>query len=89
MATQWFIYLMQDLVWTTVLLTAPIIGVSLLVGLLVSMLQTVFGLQEQTLSFAPRLMAVAATLLVGLPWFLSVSMAFTARMLQYMIETAQ
>lgn len=89
MASEWFVYLMQDLVWTTVLLTAPIIGVSLLIGILVSMLQTIFGLQEQTLSFAPRLIAVAATFLVGLPWFLSVGMAFTARMLQYMNEVAQ
>lgn len=88
MSPEWFTYLSQDLVWTTLLLALPVIVVSLVVGLGVSVFQTVFGIQEQTLSFAPRLLAVAATFLFGLPWFLSVSLGFTARMLAHLQELA-
>ena len=72
----------RDLVLTTALLSGPTILVSMLVGTIVSILQAITSIQEQTLSFAPRMIAVFLVLLVTLPWTLRVATAFTLRMLQ-------
>ncbi len=51
-----------------VVLSLPFVGVALVVGLVVSVLQAATQVQEQTLSFAPKLVAVALTLVVLGPW---------------------
>jgi flagellar biosynthetic protein FliQ len=61
---------------TALLLVAPALLVGLLVGLVVSLFQTITSLQEQTLAIVPKLLAVGATLLVLLPWSLSVLREF-------------
>ena len=63
--------LSSDMLWTAVLLAAPVIGVSTLVGLLVSILQVVTQIQESSLSFVPKLMAAVGALLVFGGWMLS------------------
>ncbi len=73
----------RDLVITTALLTAPTILVSVIVGTLVSILQTITSVQEQTLSFAPRMAAVYAVVLLTLPWSLGLLLDFTYRMMQH------
>ena len=62
----------SDMLWTAIKLAAPLIGVTTLVGLLVSILQTVTQIQESSLSFVPKLIAAAAVLLVLGGWMLSV-----------------
>ena len=52
-------------------LTLPVLAVGLLVGLVVSLLQAVTQVQEQTLSFIPKIFAMAGALFLLLPWFLS------------------
>jgi flagellar biosynthetic protein FliQ len=63
--------LTSDMLWTAVLIAAPVIGVSTLVGLLVSILQVVTQIQESSLSFVPKLIAAVGTLLVLGGWMLS------------------
>lgn len=63
--------LTSDMLWTAVLIAAPVIGISTLVGLLVSILQVVTQVQESSLSFVPKLIAAVATLLVLGGWMLS------------------
>ncbi|HVJ87959.1 MAG TPA: flagellar biosynthetic protein FliQ [Caulifigura sp.] len=79
----------RDLVMTAMLLSLPAVGASLLVGLVVSILQTVTSVQEQTLSFAPRLVAVGAIILLTLPWSLQVAQGFTIRMVDRFAEAAR
>lgn len=79
----------QDLLLTVMLLSSPAIFVSLIVGLAVSLMQTVTSIQEQTLSFAPRIMAVGAIMLLTLPWTLQQSTAFTLRMMERMLQVTQ
>lgn len=55
---------------TALLVAAPILGLVLLVGLLVSLLQAVTGIQEPTLSFVPKLLVVAGVLFFLGPWML-------------------
>lgn len=79
----------RDLLMTTIWLAGPAVLVSLVVGLGVSLLQTITSVQEQTLSFAPRIVAVGLVLVLMLPWMLQQSSAFTMRMLTRMAEVTQ
>ena len=73
----------RDMLITAMLLAAPAVLTSLVVGLLVSLLQTVTSIQEQTLSFVPRMVAVGAVLMLTLPWALKMATTFSVRMLQH------
>ena len=72
----------NGLLWTGLLLVAPAVVVSLFVGLLMSIFQTVTSIQEQTLSFAPRILAVGAVISVTLAWNIQVVSAFTINVIQ-------
>ncbi len=74
---------------TTGLLCLPPLLVSLLVGILISVFQAVTSVQEQTMSFVPRLAAVAVVIIVALPWSLQLLMTYATRMLQRIAEAAQ
>jgi len=79
----------QDFLITAMWLSGPAIVVSLVVGLLISLAQTVTSVQEQTLSFAPRIVAVGAVMLLTLPWMLQQSSAFTMRMMERLLQVTQ
>jgi flagellar biosynthetic protein FliQ len=81
--------IMRDLLLTALVLTLPSVAASLLVGGVISILQTVTSIQEQTLSFAPRIIAVALVMIVTLPWSLKMAMGFTSRIMFHMLETMQ
>ena len=73
--------LTSDTLWTAILLAAPIIGITTLVGLAVSVLQVVTQVQESSLTFVPKLIAAAAVLLVLGGWMLSTLAQFAARLI--------
>ncbi len=70
-----------DIFKTTILFSlyvvAPFLGVMLVVGLLTSLFQSVTSLQEPTLTFAPKLLALSGTLLLLTPWLLRTLSEFT------------
>ncbi len=76
--------LARNAILITALLAAPLLIVALLIGLLVSVFQTVTQIQEQTLSFVPKLLGVGATFLVALPWMLQLLVEYTARLFRAM-----
>ena len=61
---------------TTLIVSAPILGLALVVGLAVSVLQAMTQLNEATLTFVPKVVAVFAAILVFLPWMLGVLTSF-------------
>ena len=79
----------RELVLTTALLCLPPLLASLLVGVLISVFQAVTSVQEQTLSFVPRLAAVGLVIIVALPWSLQLLMTYATRMMQRISEAAQ
>lgn len=83
------IYVGRQLLWMCLLLVAPVVAVSLVVGLFISIAQTVTSIQEQTLSFAPKIIAVTAALILMLPWYLSTLQAFTTTMFQFLTEVVR
>jgi len=64
--------------FTTILLVGgPVLLVSLIIGLIISLFQAITSLQEITLTFVPKIIAVFITLLVALPWMVKVMVGFT------------
>ena len=76
----------RETLYTALLLSLPTVVVSLAVGLLVSIFQTVTSIQEQTLSFAPRIVAVGVAIAITLPWSLQVLTRFSHRMFMIVAE---
>jgi flagellar biosynthesis protein FliQ len=62
--------------YVAMLLTAPPLIVALAVGLIVSFFQAATQINEQTLSFIPKLVAVTLTLVLAGPWMLSVALDY-------------
>lgn len=60
--------LARDAVMLTLLLSVPIMGVAMLAGLLISIGQAVTQIQDQTLSFVPKIVLMLVTALLILPW---------------------
>ncbi|MCX5750882.1 MAG: flagellar biosynthesis protein FliQ [Candidatus Saganbacteria bacterium] len=65
-------------VMTTLMMSLPIIGVGLIVGFIISLFQAVTQIQEQTLTFVPKLIAVLLMIVVTAPWMFSILMSFTS-----------
>ena len=63
--------------WVTLEVSLPILGVSLVVGLLVSIFQAVTQLQEPTLTFIPKILAVVVVIVVAGPWMMNTMLGFT------------
>ena len=65
---------------TALFLAGPLLGVALVVGLIVSVVQAVTSIQEQTLSFVPKLFAVGAVFLFLLSWMLQLMVRYTTEL---------
>jgi len=69
--------LMRQLVREAMILAAPLLISAVVLSLLLSLMQTLTSLQEQSLTSVPRLALIAGILLVGMPWFLERLAAYT------------
>ncbi len=87
MTTSLVVQIGRELMLTAMLLVMPTVLVSLAIGLTISIFQTITSIQEQTLTFAPRIVAVGLVFILTLPWSLRILMNFTYRMLQQAAET--
>ena len=72
----------------SLLLVAPVVVVSLAVGLIISIAQTITSIQEQTLTFAPRIVAVVGIVIYLTPWYLKELKDFTMGIFETMSEVA-
>jgi flagellar biosynthetic protein FliQ len=66
---------------TMLLVAAPMLGFGLLVGLVVSIFQAVTQINEMTLTFVPKILAVSVAILIFLPWMIRVMVSFTSRLI--------
>ncbi len=62
--------LLRQLMKESMILAAPVLIAAALISFVLSLVQTLTSLQDQSLTTVPRLAAVAAILLVGMPWYL-------------------
>jgi flagellar biosynthetic protein FliQ len=72
--------LLRHAIAVALLSTGPLLITALVVGVVISLLQAVTQIQEQTVSFVPKLLAVALVGLLTLPWMLQ-------QLVQYLTET--
>ena len=69
--------ILRQLMKESMILAAPLLIATVLLSFLLSMVQTLTSLQEQSLTSVPRLGAICMILLVGMPWFLARLSAYT------------
>jgi flagellar biosynthesis protein FliQ len=80
MTNQTVLTIAQEALQITVLVSAPLLATALLVGLLVSVFQAATQINEMTLSFIPKLLAMFAVLIVSGPWILSMLVDYMQRL---------
>ena len=66
----------RDTIFNIVIVSAPLLLISLIVGLIISIFQTVTSIQEQTLTFVPKILAVFVTMLLVGSWMMNTMIAF-------------
>jgi len=72
----------QEALWMMLLISAPVLGIILLVGLLVSLFQAVTQINEATLAFVPKLVAAMAVFAIAGPWMLTSLVEYIRRTLE-------
>jgi flagellar biosynthetic protein FliQ len=81
--------LLKTMMTNAVTLSTPILMTAMLIGLAVSLFQSVTSIQEQTLTFVPKALAIVAVLIVLMPWMLRILMEFATAMISKMPQMAQ
>jgi len=71
----------KEAIEITLYLSLPILGISLIVGLLVSLFQAVTQIQEATLTFVPKIVAMFISLLFLLPWMMNKMIHYTEQII--------
>ena len=86
MTAEMVIGLAKNAMETTLLISAPLLLSGLVIGLMVSIFQAVTQIQEMTLTFIPKIVAVFLALLIFFPWMLEIMTAFTTNMFNKISE---
>ena len=66
----------RDAIFNIIIVSAPLLLVSLIIGLIISIFQTVTSIQEQTLTFVPKILAVFITLMLAGSWMMNTMIEF-------------
>jgi flagellar biosynthetic protein FliQ len=74
--------------WVTALISMPILGVSLVVGLIISIFQATTSIQEQTLTFVPKLIAIVLAIVIFGPWMVGTLMEFSTQLFDMIPQMA-
>lgn len=81
MSSDFALALTNEMLWTAILISAPVLGLSMLVGLIISIFQVVTQVQEMSLTFIPKILTVAVTLIVFGPWMMALLLRFSSSMI--------
>jgi flagellar biosynthetic protein FliQ len=77
MSPDFIVGIASETIKVTLLISAPMLLMGLLIGLIVSIFQAVTQIQEMTLVFVPKIIAVLVALIVVLPWMMNVLVTYT------------
>jgi flagellar biosynthetic protein FliQ len=80
MTEELIIEVLKDVFYTTFMILLPILSVSLVVGIFISIFQAATSIQEMTLTFVPKLIATGIVIIFLLPWIIDKMVAITTRM---------
>jgi flagellar biosynthesis protein FliQ len=84
MNQEFIIYLARQGLEMSLLVSLPVLAVTIIVGIIVGMLQAVTSVRDQTIGMVVKLLCVGATLLLAGHWMLQLSMEFTAKVFNQM-----
>lgn len=74
------IQLLRESLMTTLIVSAPMLGIGMLVGLIVSIFQTTTSIQEQTLTFIPKIIAIFLSIIIFGAWMIRTLVNFTSHL---------
>lgn len=77
MNVDYVIFISRETLMTAVYILVPILGTGLIVGIAVSLFQTVTSIREMTLTFIPKMAFVGLVIMLLIPWFLDILTSFT------------
>jgi flagellar biosynthetic protein FliQ len=69
------------MLYLSTILSLPVLGTALIVGLVIGLLQAITSIQEQTLSFVPKLLAIVAAFVVFGPWMMRLLVQYTGEII--------
>ena len=81
--------LLKSAMFQAVTLAAPVLLTAMVIGLLISLFQSVTSIQEQTLTFVPKALCIVGMLVVIMPWILRSLMEFTIAVIQKIPQMVQ
>jgi flagellar biosynthesis protein FliQ len=81
MTTEFIIRIGKETTMTILLVAAPMLLSGLIVGLLITMFQTVTQLRDQTLTFVPKIVAIITAVIFFFPWIVQVLVSYTIKIL--------
>jgi flagellar biosynthetic protein FliQ len=79
--------LAREGVWTMILVAGPVMIVGLLVGVVIALFQALTQIQEMTLVFVPKILAIFVTILISLPFMSQVLESFMSRVAEMILTT--
>lgn len=82
MNSQMVLTMGQEALLMLLMVSAPVLGVALVVGLLVSLFQAITQIHEATLAFVPKLLAVVAVFTIAGPWMLTMLVEYIRRSME-------
>ncbi len=80
MSQQFIIHLGREVFMTAVMVASPMLLAGLIVGVSISVMQTATSIQEQTLTFIPKIIAVVVSLILFMPWMMNTLLDFTVQL---------
>ena len=79
--------LAREAVWTMILVAGPTMIIGLLVGVVIALFQALTQIQEMTLVFVPKILAIFVTILISLPFMSQLLEAFMGRVTEMILTT--
>ncbi len=81
MTEELVVEILKEVFYTTFLILLPVLGVSLVVGVIISIFQAATSIQEATLTFVPKILVTAVTIIFLLPWMIDKVVSFTIKII--------
>lgn len=77
MTEQMVVHLFREAFYTMLLVSSPVLVLSLVIGLIIAVFQAATSIQEITLTFVPKIIVVAIVTVLTLPWMMEIMISFT------------
>ncbi len=81
MSQQFVIHLGREVFFTAIIIAAPMLLAGLIVGVTISVIQTATSIQEQTLTFIPKIVAVVFSIILFFPWMMNTILSFATELI--------